>query len=310
MPPARVNKHDAMARKLSGLLAAGTLLLASGAAADAPGVPVLSGEWGRSNFNLEQPATGPVFIANTLKKKDGTIDDDAGRVGDYNSPLLTREGAAILKQHGEFSMTGQSIPDPHNQCWPEPPPFTLTIQLEVLLLQRPNEVVLIYVNDEKTRHIRLNSSHPNPLAPTLIGDSIGHYEGDTLVVDTAGIKPSQWPVLDRYGTPHSDALHVIERYRLIDGKAAADAILAHHRGFNGAPLGKFDGYGAIYDNDVARPGLQVEVTVEDPKMFTQPWKGVVTYRPETNWPEMVCADSLLEIGGPPRQNPVAEKRDF
>jgi hypothetical protein len=251
-----------------------------------------------------------VFIANTLKKKDGTIDDDSGRVGDYKNPLLTPEGAAILKRHGEFSMTGQSIPDPHNQCWPEPPPFTLTIQLEVLLLQRPDEVVLIYVNDQKTRHIRLNSSHPAPLTPTLIGDSIGHYEGDTLVVDTTGIKPSPWPVLDRYGTPHSDALHVIERYRLIDGKLAARAILAHHRSFTPAPLGKFDGYGAIYDNDVAKPGLQVEITVEDPKMFTQPWTGLVTYRPETNWPEMVCADSLLEIGGPPRQNPVAVKADF
>jgi hypothetical protein len=280
-------------------------------------VPALSGHWGRSNFNLEQPQDGPKFIANTLKKKDGTIDDDAGRVGDYNNPILTTAAAAILKAHGEFSMTGQSIPDPHNQCWPEPPPFTMAIQLELMLLQRPDEVLLIYSNDEKVRHVRLNSTHQNPVVPTYAGDSIGHYEGDTLVVDTVGIKPGQWPVLDRYGTPRSDALHVIERYRLIDGQAAEDAMLAHHRTFTNAPAGKADAYGGVFDPDMNHKGLQLEVTVEDAKMFTKPWTGFVTYRPASNWPEMVCADppslsntNLLEIGGPPRQNPVALKADF
>lgn len=295
----------------------GVLLAISGAAATSdPSIPALSGEWGRSNFNLEQPATGPVFIGNTLHKKDGTIDDDAGRLGDYNSSLLTPAAAAILKAHGEFSMTGQSIPDPHNQCWPEPPPFTMIIQLEMMLVQRPDEVVLIYSNGQRIRHIRLNSSHPNPLLPTYAGDSIGHYEGDTLVVDTVGIKPGKFPVIDRYGTPRSDALHVIERYRLIDGKAAEDAMVAHHREFTKGPVPKADGYGGIFDPDVSHKGLQVEVTVDDPKIFRQPWTGFVTYRPQSNWPEMICADppsltntTLLETG-PPRQNPVALKPDF
>lgn len=300
------------------LFVTGALLVVSGAAAaDGPRIPDLSGDWGRSNFNLEQPATGPQFIVNTLHKKDGTIDDDAGRLGDYRSSLLTPAASAILKAHGEFSMTGQSIPDPHNQCWPEPPPFTMEIQLEVLLLQRADEVVLIYSNGQRTRHIRLNSSHPNPLAPTYVGDSVGHFEGDTLVVDTVGIKPGRWPVLDRYGTPHSDALHVIERYRLIDGKAAEDAMVAHHREFTEAPVAKADAYGGIFDDDTSHKGLQVSVTVDDPKMFKQPWTGFVTYRPESNWPEMICDDppslsntTLLEIGGPPRQGPIAAKADF
>jgi hypothetical protein len=284
---------------------------------DSAAVPALSGHWGRTNFNLEQPPDGPKFITNTLKKIDGTLDDDAGRVGDYTNPILTPEAAAILKAHGEFSMTGQSIPDPHNQCWPEPPPFTMSIQLELLVLQRPDEVVLVYSNDQKVRHVRLNSTHPNPVVPTYAGDSIGHYEGDTLVIDTVGIKPGHWPVLDRYGTPRSDALHVVERYRLIDGKAAEDTILAHHRTFTRAPIGKADGYGGVFDADIGHKGLQVEVRVEDPKMFTQPWTGLVTYRPESNWPEMICADppslsntTLLEISGPLRQNPVALKPDF
>jgi hypothetical protein len=273
-------------------------------------IPALSGHWGRTNFNLEQPPTGPQFIANTLKKRDGTIDDDRARVGDFTNPILTPEAAAILKQHGEFSRAGNSIPDPHNQCWPEPPPFVLAIQVEVLLLQHKDHVTLIYVNGQVVRHVRLNVPHPERVPPSWHGDSVGHYEGDTLVIDTVGIKP-QGPlsVIDRYGTPFSDALHVVERYRLIDGKDAVEAMLKHRRAFTLDPV-QFDIYGAEFDWDTARKGLQVEVTVDDPKMFTQPWKGLVTYRPQSRWPEMVCAESLRESTGPERQVPVAERPDF
>src|SRR5205085_2764950 len=100
--------------------------------------------------------------------------------------------------------------------------------------------------------------------------------GDTLVVDTARIKPTRWPVLDRYGTPHSDELHVVERFKLIDGKASVDAMAAHHGEYTKAPLGKFDAYGGVFDPDLSHKGLQVAVTVEDPKMFTQPWTGLVS----------------------------------
>jgi len=274
-------------------------------------IPALSGHWGRTNFNLEQPPSGPRFIANTLRKRDGTIDDDAARVGDYANPILTPKGAEILREHGAFSRTGQSIPDPHNQCWPEAPPFTLTIQLEILLLQTRDEVKLIYVNDHKVRYVRLNVPHSEHVTPSWQGDSVGHYEGDTLVVDTIGIKPSPWPVIDRYGTPHGEKLHVVERYRLIDGKAAADAIRNHRRAFTADTNSpRFDIYGAEFDPDTEHKGLQVEVTVEDPEIFTKPWKGLVTYRPESRWPEMVCAENIREATGPERKLPVAEKPDF
>jgi len=281
------------------------------AAENSAPIPELSGHWGRTNFNLEQPPSGPTFIGNTLKKRDGTIDDDAARVGDFTNPILRPEAAQILRLHGEFSRTGQSIPDPHNQCRPEPPPFTLTIQLEILLLQQKNEVTLIYVNGPNVRHIRMNVPHPAHVTPSWLGDSVGHYEGDTLVVDTVGIKPSPWPVIDRYGTPHSDALHVVERYRLIDGGAAAEAIRKHRREFTTDPATvKFDIYGAQLDWETSRKGLQVEVTVDDPGVFTMPWTGFVTYRPETAWPEMVCAESVHESSGPNRVAPVADKPDF
>ena len=283
---------------------------AMGAETDAS-IPPLSGQWGRTLFNLERPPSGPGPIGNTMKKADGTIDDNIARVGDFNSPLLKPEAAQILKQRGEYSLTGQSIPDNHNQCWPEPPPFTLTIQLEIQLLQTKDEVLLLYVNDHKVRHVRMNVPHPAHVTPTWQGDSVGHYEGDTLVVDTIGIKKGPFSSVDRYGTPFSEALHVVERYRLIDGKAAAEAIRKHRRTFtaNDTPV-RFDGYGAEIDLDTNQKGLQVEVTVDDPGTFTMPWSGLVTYQPETIWPEMVCAESLRESNGPERKVPVAAKPDF
>ena len=294
-----------------GFVSAASLLVGSAGAQNSGAIPQLSGHWSRTNFNLEQPDTGPKFIANTLRHADGTIDDDTARVGDYTSPILTPEAARILREHAELSRTGKAISDPHNQCWPEAPPFTLTIQIEMLLLQTKNEVTLIYVNGQNVRHVHLDRGHPAKLTPTLLGDSVGHFEGDTLVIDTVGIKPSQWPVIDRYGTPHSDALHVVERYRLIDGAEAAAAVRKHRRTFTTADaIPRFGIYGAQFDPDLSKKGLQAEVTVEDPKMFTTPWKGLVTYRPSDNWPEMTCAESQTTSAGVESHLPVANKPDF
>ena len=293
------------------LFAATALLVWPAAGAENASIPALSGEWGRLNFNLEEPASGPGPITNTLRKPDGTIDDDLARIGDFNSPLLKPQAASILKKRGEYSRTGQSIPDMHNQCWPEPPPFTLTIQIEIQLIQTKDEVLLLYVNDHKVRHIRLNVPHPEHLVPSWQGDSVGHYEGDTLVVDTIGIKTGPFSSVDRYGTPFSEQMHVVERYRLIDGKAGAEAMRKHRRTFTASTAEpKFDAYGARVDPDTGQPALQVEVTVDDPGSFTKPWSGLVTYRRESEWPEMVCAESLRESSGPERVVPVAEKPDF
>lgn len=301
---------------IGALFAGGLLTIAGPVLADEP-VPDLSGQWSHSNLNLEQPATGPKIMTNTLRGKDGLIDDNLGRLTDYKSPLLTPLASGIVEAHGKYTMTGLSLPDPHNQCWPEPPPFAESIQIQFMLVQRPNEVLIIYSNDQRVRHIPLNVPHHRPVVPTYAGDSVGHYEGDTLVVDTVGIKPTKWPVVDRYGTPHSDAMHVIERFRLVDGKASLDAMAAHRHLFNKGPIPKFDAYGGAFDLNPADKGLQVSMTVEDPKMFTQAWNALVTYRPMTNWPEMVCADppsltntTLLDLGAGPRDVPVAKRPDF
>ena len=66
----------------------------------------------------------------------------------------------------------------------------------------------------------MNQSHPAHVTPTWYGDSAGHYEGDTLVIDTEAVRIGPFATVDWYGTPHTEALHVVERYRLIDEGAA------------------------------------------------------------------------------------------
>jgi len=68
------------------------------------------------------------------------------------------------------------------------------------------------------------------VTPSWYGDSVGHYEGDTLVIDTVGVKIGPFAMVDMYGTPHSPALHVVERYRLIDYAEAKEAMFAVHDG--------------------------------------------------------------------------------
>jgi hypothetical protein len=109
------------------------------------------------------------------------------------------------------------------------------------------------------------------------------------VIDTVGIKVAPFSTVDPFGTPHSKALHVVERYRLIDGEAAAEAQRKQGAAINS--LGPIYGRGII-DPDTTKKGLQVEFTVEDPGVFTTPRSGRVTYRRVIgDWPEAICAEN-------------------
>jgi len=121
-----------------------------------------------------------------------------------------------------------------------------------------------------------------------------------LVIDTIGQKVGPLSMVDRFGTPFSAALHVIERYRLIDGATARDLQLKHESTYFGAgrssPPNNPCGRGDI-DPDATNPGLQVEITVDDPAVFTTPWSGLVTYRHvQGQWPEAACAENTYGSG--------------
>jgi hypothetical protein len=282
-------------------------------AASVTTIPDFSGIWGRNWLLLEQPLSGPGPIASKLRKADGTFDFLGGSVGDFTSQILKTEAAQTVRTLGKLELSGKVFPNPHTQCWPEPTPFALGIQFGMQILQEKDEVILLYLADHQVRHVRMNVQHPSNVTPTWKGDSVGHYEGDMLVVDTIGQKIGPLSMVDAFGTPFSPALHVIERYRLIDGTLARDAQQRHESHYFppgiSSPLTNEYGRGDL-DPDISKKGLQVQITVEDPAMFTMPWSGVVTYRHVLgDWPEAVCAENTREFGSD-RTPPMADKPDF
>jgi len=259
-------------------------------------IPDLSGAWGHNFLLFEPPSAGSGPIVTKLHTPAGTLMFNA--VGDYTNPILKPEAAEVVKRSAEKELSGAAIPNPHNQCWPEPTPFTLNIQFGVKIIQQKDEVVLINLTNQ-VRRVRLNVPHSPRPTPTWQGESVGHYEGDTLIVDTVGQQVGPISMIDRFGTPFSAALHVIERYRLIDGKLAQDLQQKHIRNnyfLRESPYRNPYGMGDI-DPDTMKPGLQVEITVDDPVMFTTPWSGYVTYRPVLGfWPEAICAENTQGSG--------------
>jgi hypothetical protein len=277
--------------------------------------PDFSGIWGRNWLYYEPARSGPMPVVSKLIRPNGTMNVASVTLGDDTNPILKPAAAEALRRRGAIALAGEDFPNPHNQCAPEPTPFTVVMQFGMEMLQRPGEVVMLYIGDHKVRHIRMNAAHPAHVTPTWQGDSVGHYEGNTLVVDTIGQKVGPFSMVDQYGTPFSSELHVVERYRLIDGVAAADAQRKHEADYFppgvSSPLKNAYGRGDI-DPDTSKKGLQVEITVEDPVMFTTPWNALVTYRHVLgDWPEAVCAENTHEYYASVSTHvPEAQKPDF
>src|SRR6476619_2672139 len=81
------------------------------------------------------------------------------------------------------------------------------------MVQRPNEIVMLFSEDHEVRRVRMNETHPAQVMPSWHGDAVGHYEGDMLVIDTVGAKVDRpYGMIDMFGTPYTEKLHVVERY--------------------------------------------------------------------------------------------------
>ena len=144
--------------------------------------------------------------------------------------------------------------DPILNCLPPGVPRIMLIPFPMQVIQIPGEVVMLFEYDHYIRHIYLDRrEHPKELDLTWMGDSIGWWEGNTLVVDTAGLNDKTW--LDQVGHPHSDALHVVERIRRID-----------------------------HDT------LQDDLTIDDPKAYKKSWTGQQVFKLRPSWRllEYVC----------------------
>ena len=282
--------HALFCSVFAAAMLAGPAVAADGPSGNASGI--MGARWGKNAFNFEPMPSGPQPLRNLRRRPDGT--SNAGQlVGDYRNPILKPEAAAVVKQMGELAIAGKGFPNAQEQCRPIAPPFTFAMQLSFQILPKHDgDITVIYGQDDNVRRIRMNGTHPAKLAPSPMGDSIGHWDGDALVIDTVGVRTDAFTSIDRFGTPQSDAMHVIERYRLIDG-ASAKAAQDNYEKAEGAVGGggRFSGV----DPDTNLKGLQLEVTMDDPKMLTAPLTALVTYRRlNTQWQEQVCADNPVE----------------
>jgi hypothetical protein len=274
-----------------------TILSVPAFAADDNGL-ITGARWGRNAFGYEPLPSGPQPVTNLKRHRDGTS-DGAQLVGDYNNPILKPAAAAMVKQKGELASAGKGFPNESDQCRPYAPPFTFAMQLSFQMLQKNDgDITIIYNQDDNIRHIRMNATHPANLVPSPMGDAVGHWEGETLVIDTVGIKTNAFTAADMYGTPQSAAMHVIERYRLIDGTLAraAQAKYVKVQGVVGGGDGGGGGGGREPGAaDTRAKGLQLELTMEDANVFAAPLSVLVTYRQlSTPWQEQVCAENPVE----------------
>jgi hypothetical protein len=276
-------------------------------------IPDLSGQWGRNAFNFEVLSSGPHPVTNLRRTGDDAaraiiVGDPIPLVGDYTNPILKPEAAEVVRKKGEYSASGHDFPDPSNQCAAHSPPYLFTIMLGMQMLQGKDEITILYTQDNQVRRVRMNERHPAHLMPSAMGHSVGHYEGDTLVVDTVGVKLQPFTMVDRFGTPQSDALHLVERYRLIDARQAQEAQDQHEK-----TAGRVNGEAGVapFDPDYGK-GLQVQVTIEDPKIFTTPWSANVTYRRvKRQWAESVCAENNTDVLHQGFEHvPTTDKPDF
>jgi hypothetical protein len=272
-------------------------------------IPDFSGIWSHPYFpGIEPPASGPGPVTNRLRLPSGQSDPDH-LVGDYTNPVLKPAAAEVVRKHGEMEVSGVGAPTPSNQCWPEPVPYIFW-NWEMQMLQQADKITILYWYDHEVRHVRMNQPHPARVTPSWYGDSVGHYEGDTLVIDTVGIRVGPFAMVDMYGTPHTEALHVVERYRLLDYEAAKEELERAAKEHFLIPA-ESDFEVPVVDLDYRGKGLQLQFTVEDDNVFTTPWSATVTYRrPLGGWLEYVCAENTRESGQRVRQLPQADKPDF
>ncbi len=216
-------------------------------------------------------STDPVhpFVPN------GTSGQPSFRIADLSNPNLKPWVKERMKKDNDEVLAGKVAFTPSSSCVPAGVPLFMGYggPNPIVFLQTPKEVWLVFVSDQQVRRVYMDVPHSKNPKPSWYGESVGHYEGDTLVIDTVGMNTKT--VVDVYRTPHSDKLHVIERWQMVDG-------------------GK---------------GMEVVFKVDDADAFNQPWTGMRRYRRVTQEPdEIVCAENNTNLFD--YHIPVANKPDF
>ena len=201
------------------------------------------------------------------------------RVADLTNPILKPWVVEQMRKANEEVLSGKVPYVPRERCWPAgtpafvlEPPFNFTIFIETA-----KEITVIHNQGQELRRIFMNVPHTKNPKPSWTGESVGHWEGDTLIVDTIGFNDRTF--VDNYRTPHTDKMHVVERFHLIDG-------------------GKV---------------LEDRITVEDPGAFNMPWSAIQRWNRANRGPleEISCAENNYSLFGyDVRPIPQAAKPDF
>lgn len=147
--------------------------------------------------------------------------------------------------------------DPEAHCLPVGIPRFMFDPYPFQMIQLPDRVVFLFEGDNQPwRTVYLEKDHPRDVNPTWMGDSTGHYEGDTLVVDVVGFNGKAW--LDQAGHAQTEKAHIVERYTRTDERT-----------------------------------LKYEVTIDDPGAYTKPWtaSNTVYWRPGMELMEYICNEN-------------------
>jgi hypothetical protein len=272
-------------------------------------VPDMSGIWAHLTWpDFEPPLSGPGPVTNRTRRNGRS--DIYALVGDYTNPILKPHAAEAVKKQGEIALGGLPAPIPSNQCWPGGVPYVFW-NIGMQMIQQPDRITFLYSNDHEVRRVRLNQPHPAHVTPSWYGDSVGHYEGNALVIDTVGVKVGPFAMVDMYGTPHTEALHVVERYQLLDYEDAKEAEERGQKELFRIRIAADPGFAS--NPDYRGKGLQLDFTVEDDGVFAKPWSAAISYRrPLGGWPEMSCAENPARgyVPGFDSAMPTADKPDF
>lgn len=270
-----------------GVIAGGWISAGAAAAQDAA-APIPDFSSGGINWDLDNPfgdsnsaflkipgdeGPGPV-----LQHPDFPYDGDTTRrMADTSNPILQPWVKEQMDQEVARVMAGGIPFVPTSRCWPGGVPGLHVYTSNNVYLQTPEQVWILNMRGE-VRRIYMNVGHREDAGYSWYGDSVGHYEGDTLVIDTIYLDDNG--PIDRLNTPHTRQLHVVERHTLID---------------NGERM-------------------RITFTVTDPGVFTQPWSAMVEHaRETTDWIEYVCNENSTEYFIPEDELvpvPSATRRDF
>ncbi len=247
--------------------------------ADGPGVGWIAVGGGGGGFSpisghIEPLGADPAHPYVPNNNSEGRQPTD--RIADLSNPNLKPGVKEIMNKDIEEVLAGKMAFTPRSSCWPTGVPSFMAYgggAYATYFLQTPKEVWIIFSGEQEVRRIYLDVPHTANPKPSWYGESVGHYEGDTLVIDTIGQNDKTF--VDPFRTPHSEKLHVVERWRMVDDGRMMD----------------------------------VTITVDDPDIYYQPWSGVRRYRRvQQDYVERSCAENNQQLVN--YHIPVADRPDF